>query len=97
MVVTHTRLIACSNPSKCSADFLVRLGNSATFRLEATAATDTVHGSVTITHYQPPQAHLITVEVYDAGEPPNREHASTKARAEPFPTSASVKALLDSP
>lgn len=95
MIVIHNRIIACTSAVACSDTFLTKLGHGPTLTLKATLPTDIVHGSITIAHNQPPLAHEITVEIYDAVELPNAAHQSTLAKPAVIPTEAAIKANLD--
>jgi len=97
MIVAHTRVISCTDTGQCSDDFLTRLGHGAGKKLKADNDTDTVHGSITIVHNQPPAAHDITVEFYDTAESPTSGHDTTLAVTSPMPTEADVHTDLDSP
>jgi len=72
MHVVHNKIIDCSAmpASECSDRLLTALGHGVGFKLKADTPNDIVHGSVTIAHNLPPEAHEITVEIYEVDEAP---------------------------
>jgi len=97
-MVTHTRVISCTDPAVCSDEFLTRLDhNAATFALKAANPTDVVHGSITIAHAQPPAAHTVIVEIYETAEAPNGSHDTDFQVTSPMPTESDITTKLDLP
>jgi hypothetical protein len=72
---------------------LVALGHRPDFKLRADNEGDTVHGSVTIIHYD--GYCEISVEVYEVDELPDATRKSTLKRPDTIPTQANIKAMLD--
>jgi len=103
MIVIHERIIDCSlvTPAECSDRCLVALKHGPAFTLRADSNDAKVHGSVTISHNEPPTAHTITVEVYEIsdapvvvdGRPVGRE--TTLARPAVMPTAQTIRGLLN--
>jgi hypothetical protein len=101
MQVIHEKLIDCTSmtPAECSDACLAALQHGSDFALKANAPTDTVHGTVSIVHNDPPEAHIITVNVYDADEAPTAQmvhgtmqgRQSTLKRPDPMPTEQVIK------
>lgn len=99
-VTMHEISFACEalglRPDQCSDRLLARLGHGPAFRLKADAPTDTVHGSVSIRHTQPPGLHLIRVEVYQADLGPRGGRQSTLRRPPgPLPDAATIQRQLE--
>ena len=98
MHVTHQKVIDCSGmeSAACSDLLLAKLQHGPAFKLRADNPSDTVHGSLTITHAFPPEPHEILVEVYEQGSPPVPEgRRSTLARPADMPTAAEVRRRLN--
>jgi predicted kinase len=105
MHVIHNVVLDCSAmlPTECSDACLVALQHGVAFALKANAPTDTVHGTVSIVHNDPPEAHIITVNVYDADEAPTAQmvhgevvgRQSTLKRPDPMPTEQAIKDRID--
>ena len=72
---------------------LMALGHRPEFKLRADNEGDTVHGSVTMVHYD--GYCEVSVEVYEADELPDATHKSTLKRPATIPTQASIKAMLN--
>jgi hypothetical protein len=97
-------LIDCTamTPGSCSDTVLAALQHGSNFRLRADNATDTVHGSVSIVHHEPPILHEVTIELYEAAEEPTAytEHGrlvgreSTLERASDIPSASTLKERL---
>lgn len=105
MKINISKSIDCVGKTSeaCSDDVLTALGHGAAFTLKAEVPTDTVHGSVTILHCDPPELHAITVEIYEVYEAPPAISAhgliqgrqSTFRRPDPMPTERIIKSRLD--
>ena len=105
MKVVHSKSIDCTDKTSqaCSDDILAALGHGADFALKADIPTDTVHGSVTILHRDPPELHDITVEIYEVDEaaPAISVHGmmegrqSTFQRPDPMPTERTIRDRLN--
>ena len=103
MHITHKLIVDCSNMTY--ADFadkcLVALGHSPDFKLKADLPTDTVHGSVSIIHYD--GYCEVTVECYHEHEEPTAVMSygtisgreSTLAVATNIPTEAELISRLE--
>jgi hypothetical protein len=90
---TFDQVIDCSTitSTECSNRLLVALGHGADFKLRANNVNDVVHGSVSIVHNSPPEAHEITVEMYDADEEPCEAHQTTFRCLEIMPSTSDLK------
>tara|TARA_R110002051_G_scaffold121577_1_gene194715 strand:- start:24 stop:311 length:288 start_codon:yes stop_codon:yes gene_type:complete len=85
-------------PSECSDACLAALQHGLDFALRADAPTDTVHGTVSIVHNDPPEPHIITVDVYETDEAPTATmlhgelvgRKSTLKRPDPMPTEQTI-------
>ena len=105
MNVQYQKVIDCTaiELSVCSDSLLEALGHDTDFNLRADAVDDTLHGSVTILHNDPPTAHEIAVNVYDADEASTAVlvhgawvgRQSTLRRPDPMPTEQAIKDRLD--
>ena len=105
MRISHDKVIDCSaiTAEACSDRCLAALGHKADFALMAETPTSTVHGSVSIVHNDPPEAHIVTVDVYDADEAPTAQmvhgqlegRQSTLKRPDPMPTEQEIKVRID--
>ena len=105
MQVIHEKLFNCTSmtPTECSDACLVALQHGSDFALKADNPTDTVHGNVSIVHNDPPEAHIITVNVYDSDEDPTAQmvhgqlegRQSTLKRPAPMPTEQAIKDRID--
>lgn len=73
MHLLHKIVLDCSSipAEECSDAIIVALEHGPDFKLRADKPDDTVHGSVTINHNSPPEAHEITVDVYETDEAPD--------------------------
>jgi len=96
-ITPHTLVIACTDAVACSDRLLKRLSHGPQFQLRADAADDTLHGSVTIQHKQPPEAHVLLVEVYLDDEGPIPGRKSTFKRPHNVPSHAKLRKQLDTP
>ena len=100
MHVIHNKVLDCSamTAAECSDACLVALQHGADFSLRADTPTDTVHGTVSIVHSDPPEPHIITVDVYDVDEAPATKmvhgqvegRQSTLKRPDPMPTEQTI-------
>jgi hypothetical protein len=90
---TFEQVIDCSERTafECSDRLLVALGHGADFKLRADEANDVVHGSVSILHNPLPEAHEVTVEMYDAGEDPCADHQTTLRCPDNMPSASELK------
>lgn len=105
MQVIHEKLLDCTSmtPTECSDACLVALQHGSDFALKANNPTDTVHGTVSIVHNDLPEAHIITVTVYDTDEAPTAQmvhgnlegRQSTLKRPAPMLTEQEIKDRLD--
>lgn len=97
MIVSHRLIVDCRGvrPSQCSDAILVKLGHGPAFALRADTPLGVVHGSVSIAHHQPPEPHVIVVEVYERIERPNDRHTTTLVRPTPMPSRADITTRLD--
>jgi len=102
MIVTHEILIDCSEmtPIACSDDVLQSLRHGPGFSLRAEKPADVVNGSVSIVHNDPPEPHLITVELYEIKELPtayweNGELVGRESTLEPAPNRVSRETLIE--
>jgi hypothetical protein len=105
MRISHDKVIDCSaiTAEACSDRCLAALGHKADFALMADTPTSTVHGSVSIVHNDPPTAHEIAVNVYDADEASTAVlvhgvwvgRQSTLRRPNPMPTEQAIKDRID--
>lgn len=104
MRVNVRKVIDCSaiTAQECSDLALADLGHGPTFALKADTPQDTVHGSVTISHNMPPEAHEIIVDVYEVDEAPTAQmvhghlegRQTTIKRPDPMPTEQTIKDRL---
>ena len=95
MILELKRIIDCLGigPEECTKHALTALGDNPAFNLSAKSEADTVHGSVTIVHNLPPEAHIIRIEVYGtdlAAELETGGRKSTIARPEVFPSKQTI-------
>ena len=99
MRIVHRKVIDCSgmDSSTCSDLLLAKLQHGPNFKLRPDFPVDTVHGSVTIAHNLPPDAHEITIDIYDADEPPTADHRSTLRRPAVMPSQAMIRDRLNLP
>ena len=105
MNVQYQKVIDCTaiELSACSDSLLEALGHDTDFNLRADAVDDTLHGSVTILHNDPPTAHEIAVNVYDADEAPTAVlvhgvwvgRRSTLRRPDPMPSEHTITDRID--
>jgi hypothetical protein len=105
MHIEYQRVIDCSSmtSAECSDRCLAALGHGVDFALKADTPADTVHGALSITHNDPPEAHIITVDVYDADEAPTavlvhgrlEGRQSTLKRPDPMPTDQTIRDRID--
>ena len=84
--------IVCTNSIQCNDGLRLKLETPA-LKLHADNENDTVHGSISILHT--PNAHRITVEIYENNENANEKHSSTLKRPVTIPTKKQVEALLE--
>ena len=98
MHVTHLIVIDCSGMTSeaCSDLLLLKLQHGPAFKLRTDNPTDTVHGSLTIAHNLPPEAHAIIVEVYEQDSPsvPGGRRSTLK-RPAAMPTAAEIRRRLN--
>jgi len=97
MHVVHAIILDCSAIPviECSDAILVALEHGPAFKLKADLPTDTVHGSITVGHNLPPEAHEITVEIYESDEAPVEGRESSLNRPGVMPTASILRARLD--
>ena len=105
MHTIHNTVIDCSAISamECSEAILVALEHGTGFLLKTNTPTDIVHGSVSIVHTDPPEPHIITVDVYETDEAPTATmvhgelvgRKSTLKRPDPMPTEQAIKDRID--
>jgi hypothetical protein len=68
--------ITCTDSLECSDNICDKIEDNFTgLKLRADKPSDTVFGSVTISHK--PKKHKITLIFYDQNEKPNKDHKST--------------------
>ena len=84
MNITHEVMVNCTGITieECSDNCLATLGHGVDFNLKASTATDTLHGSVSITHNDSPLPHIFSIEVYEEDEAPTAvtSHGVTTGR-----------------
>lgn len=102
MIITHEILIDCSEktPIACSDTVLRSLGHGPRFSLRADNPADVVNGSVSIVHNDPPDTHLISVELYEVKQLPtayweNGELVGRESTLEPAPNRVSRETLIE--
>ena len=97
MIVFHEGLIDCSGitADECSDAILAILEHGPAFKLKADLPTDTVHGSITVDHRSPPDAHKIIVEVYESDEAPVQGRETSLKRPGVMPTVSTLKTRLE--
>jgi len=90
---TFNQVIDCSGvtAAECTDSLLDALGHSDDLKLKANHDSDIVHGSVSIVHNSPPVAHEVTVEIYDADEGPNENHATMVRCPEHIPGATELR------
>ena len=97
MNVVHKILLDCSAmpAAECSDTFLAALEHGPAFKLKADLPSDTVHGSITVDHNSPPEAHEIIVEVYESDVAPVEGRESSLKRPAVIPTSNILRTRLE--
>ena len=92
MILKFIKEITCTESIDC-AELIRKKLETPQLKLMARTSTNSVNGSITISHV--PNRHVIRIEIYDKDELPNKFHESTLKKPIQMPTKIQLNSLLD--
>ena len=89
------RQLRCIHSTQCSLEIQEQLEAQLGVKLHADRRGDTVNGSLSILHQQPPLSHLIDVTLYEQDDPPSERHSAEFKASAVLPKQTDAEVVID--